>query len=65
MLPNSGQLCGEAGGSVDVGKFDTSGPKRQALIEELVHRIQNVYTPEQRAVGGHGAPRARRLSSRV
>lgn len=42
------------GGSIDVGKFDTSGAKRQALVEQLVHRIQNVYTPEQRAVGGFG-----------
>lgn len=28
--------------------------ERQSLADELVHRVRNAYTPEQRAVGGFG-----------
>lgn len=38
----------------DAAKYTQAATDRHDLIQQLIHRIREVYTPEQRAVGGFG-----------
>lgn len=48
------EIITETPGSVSSSGRSISGANRESLLQELAHRIRNVYTPEQRAVGGFG-----------